>query len=254
VRAGQVGREAAAYDRGTELNEGLAEYVELRATGRAVTLPAGELQAAQVRERAYKTGAAVGQLLDRILPDWRAALDASPSSVQSLDSLLMRAVRNNVAGRAPCAETIDESNFEMDSARHAIAALSAQQAHERTAFLTRSGWQLLIESAGAPLFPQGFDPLNVIRLGGTEVLHTRFVKLGNAAGTMSTFDRAALTEGVGPHPLFNGVRVVTVTGMAAPVVVSDSAGVLLVHATGVEVRLRGARADTTGQTIHVRLP
>ncbi|MGH9748582.1 MAG: hypothetical protein ACRD6R_01485 [Candidatus Polarisedimenticolia bacterium] len=47
----------AAYERGTELNEGLAAYVEMRvAGGRSVDRPPTEFGPAEVRRRAYATG------------------------------------------------------------------------------------------------------------------------------------------------------------------------------------------------------
>ncbi len=47
------------------------------------------------------------------------------------------------------------------------------------AFLGRPGWKLEIASA-QPLWPQGFDPLNVTLVARGEILHRRWVKLGNA--------------------------------------------------------------------------
>jgi hypothetical protein len=122
---------------------------------------------------------------------------------------------------------------------------------DRTALLARPGWRVVIDADAAPLFPQGFDPLNVSRVSATEVLHTRFLKLGNDRGTVELLGQAALTEGrAGQHPLFNGVRRVTIPGVSA-MSVRDSAGVLLVQANGLQARLRGMTADTTGTTVSV---
>jgi hypothetical protein len=94
--------------------------------------------------------------------------------------------------------------------------------------------------------------MNVSRARPTEVLHTRFLKLGNDRGTIELLGQPALTEGrAGEHPLFAGVRRVTIAGIAAPLTVRDSAGTLLIEATGVHARLRGATADTAGTTISV---
>jgi hypothetical protein len=68
----------AAYERGTELNEGLASYVEMRAAGRrGVELPAAEFAPAEVRKRAYATGLALALLLDRFTPGWPASFAAN---------------------------------------------------------------------------------------------------------------------------------------------------------------------------------
>jgi hypothetical protein len=129
----------------------------------------------------------------------------------------------------------------------------AERARARSEYLARPGWRLVVELPDAPFFPQGFDPLNVTRLSPTEILHTRFLKLRGTAGTVEVLNGTALTEGAaGQHPLFNGVRRVTLAGLTTPPVVRDSAGVLVVDGTGIVIRLMGARADTSGQSVVFR--
>src|SRR3954469_12515576 len=69
-----VGPAAAAYERGTELNEGLAQYVERRAAGLRVGLDSVDVSAVLVRQRAYAVGTALASALDRAKPGWRDAL------------------------------------------------------------------------------------------------------------------------------------------------------------------------------------
>ncbi|HEX6693804.1 MAG TPA: hypothetical protein VF035_03775, partial [Longimicrobiales bacterium] len=93
---------AVAYERGTELNEGLATYVERLATGKwnDASLRSGFPPDA-VRQKAYETGAAMGRLLDRLDPAWPQVLERSDST--PLDVLLDRAA--SVPGAVACAFT-----------------------------------------------------------------------------------------------------------------------------------------------------
>ncbi len=249
-----IGEGAAAYERGTELNEGLARYVQLRALGRPAVLPTDDFPPDQVRARAYEIGAAIGQVLDRAVPTWRDTLEyAAPASNLSLVALIARAAGDWSAAPPAlrCAESPADSAAGVERARADVGALVQRREQDRAALLARPGWRIVIDADASPLFPQGFDPLNVSRVSATEVLHTRFLKLGNDRGTVELLGQAALTEGrAGQHPLFAGVRRVTIPGLSA-VAVRDSAGVLVVQAKGLQARLRGAAADTTGTTISV---
>jgi hypothetical protein len=122
----------------------------------------------------------------------------------------------------------------------------------RHEFLEAGGWSLVLETAD-PLFPQGFDPWNVQRVSASEVLHTRWVKLGNASGSVEVLDRRCLTEGAGKHPLFEGVRRATITGLPAEPRVDETNGVVKISADGLTLEFRGARVTRSGQTVTVTL-
>ncbi len=109
-----------------------------------------------------------------------------------------------------------------------------------------------MESEGEPLWPNGFDPLNVRLVGPGEVLHGRWVKLANKAGQIEVFDRRSLTLAVGPHPLFQGVRRLTVTGLPEPSA-SESKGAVRLSAPGISLQMKGARIDTSGTTLRIVL-
>ena len=93
------------YERLSELNEGLAAYVQLRASGESsVRIPAEEFPPAAVRLRVYTIGPALALLLDRLSPGWQQSLEADDR--QTLDGMLEQAV--NRAGEpvsATCAFT-----------------------------------------------------------------------------------------------------------------------------------------------------
>lgn len=244
-----VGAAAAAYERGTELNEGLAQYVERLANGAMPVLDAADPPASQVRQRAYDVGAAIAGTLDRLRPDWRDALERS-AGAPPLDSILTDAV--SMSPSAACAPAAAQRMRWAAQAGADVHALVAERARARDEYLGRGGWRVIVDAEVAPLFPARFDPLNVTRLSATEILHTRFLKLQGPRGTVDVLGGSALTEGVpGQHPLFAGVRRVTIAGLASPPSMSDSADVLKVAAAGVVIRLRGAKADVAGQTVRV---
>ncbi|MEP7001460.1 MAG: hypothetical protein ABI969_13330, partial [bacterium] len=58
ARFARLGAAAAAYERGSELNEGLAQYVERRSIGRAPALPVQDYPSERVRDRVYASGEA----------------------------------------------------------------------------------------------------------------------------------------------------------------------------------------------------
>lgn len=209
----------AAYERGTELNEGLATYVQYQADGRkTVTFPTGGFEAADVRSRAYVTGAVFARLLDRIDTEWRDPFDADGR--QSLDE----ALRSKLASRGTkpsdrCEFTDTEILSANERALRDVAVIAATRNERRARFDERKTWRLVIKAAdGKPLWPQGFDPLNVERLQGG-ILHTRFLRLGNDQGHVETIDTGdvdieAFTVGAGTHPLFNGIREVSIVGLS----------------------------------------
>jgi hypothetical protein len=245
---------SATYERQSELNEGLPTYVEYRAIGEAGAdvLPAEEFAPEAVRQRAYRTGAALALLLDRVFPDWRATLVQNDSA--SLDSMLTAAVATQPGVARVCALPSEETMRIRTTAAADIETLRDRRGEQRREFLGRAGWRIVISAGATPLFPQGFDPLNVHLLAPDVVLHTRFLKLGNDGSSIEILGRASLTEAAGAHPLFNGVRTLTVTGLAEEPAVAEGSGTVMITGDGVTAEMRGAVVERSGQTITVRIP
>jgi hypothetical protein len=241
----------ATYERLTELNEGLAAYVEHLAAGAGpLALPAEEFPPAAIRQRTYMTGPALALLLDRHRPGWQQDLEADDS--QPLDVLLASALGESVQ---PAEITLDEIAAADAAASADVAALAAERAARRAAFESRPGWRVVIEAApGEPLQLRGFDPLNVV-LVDDGVLHARFLSLGHEGGELEAIDEAdadidALTEAAGEHPLYAGVRRVTIAGLAEPEVLAQD-GAVTARAPGLTVSFRGARAESSGHTVTI---
>jgi hypothetical protein len=182
-------------------------------------------------------------LLDRFAPGWDAAIDSS-----SLDEMLLERI-----GRGK-ASTFDARETETARAKASdeVDRLLADRERKDREYRAAPGWSLEFVAGKEPLWPQGFDPLNVAVLAKGEVLHTRWIKLGNGSGALEVLGRPALTEAAGEHPLFQGVRRLLVTGIAEPSI-TEHGDSLVIRAEGVSAAIRGS-VDLTGTKAVVRLP
>ncbi len=248
-----LGGAGALYERGTELKEGLARLVESRARGGSSSepvFPENEFAAGDVRSRSYAIGHAFGLLLDRFATGWESDLERGGD--KTLDGLLAQALSARAAGRL-CRFTGRESARALGGAKKSVELSRLTREAIRSDFFGRAGWILIVVAGAEPLVPLGFDPLNVERLGPGEVLHSRWVKLGNSAGTLEVLDARAVSESAGKHPLFEGIRRVTVTGLEREPDVQESASGIAFSAAGVQGEFRRARLERKGRTITVHV-
>jgi len=231
-----------SYERGIEAFEGTAMYVEYRAAKRTVKLPAWGFPVEAVRRRAYFTGLAWALLLDRFDPNWSQGFAEDTSRYLDKDlgerlkclfklpSCVLSSIERKHIGEA-CRRDLRQWEVAGDSLEAALRSAP--------------GRCLAIETdPGGPLEPIGFDPMNIRRLRRC-LLHTRFLELRNCAGTFSVLDNTVLTEAVGPHPLFNGIRRVEVPGLAQEPDVQIDADSVIVEMPGIMVRFREAEVEKT---------
>jgi hypothetical protein len=211
-----IGATAAKYERDSELNEGLATYVQHRVDGIPVALR--EFRPDQIRDRVYESGLALATLLDCHDPHWRETLETGDT--RALDEILATALN-------------PPTNVEDD-----VRAIREARAHRKHEFLNTKGWTVIIE-ANEPFFPSRFDPLNVHIVAKGEVLHTRHLQLSGNAGTLEVLDRAVLTEAAGAHPLFNGVKRIVLTGLRTKPELKDGT----LRAEGLTADLGGAKVE-----------
>ena len=201
--------------------------------------------AAALRDRVYASGLVIALLLDRLAPGWAKKLVTDPGA--SLDGMLQAQAGNP---SAECDISAARRRAENERAARDITALHASRIAELEEFSDSTGWRVIIESV-APLWPQGFDPLNVEVLAPGAVVHRRFVKLGNDAATVEVLNAKALTHAAGPHPLFNGASRIIVRIAAAPQVNVDGARTTI-SAPGLQATLQHASTTQDGNTLIVR--
>ena len=250
-RFDQIDSAFAAYERGIELMEGTATYVEYKVAGQTEPdLPVEGFAPEDVRSRAYTTGVALALLLDRFDLGWRERFEAHES--QCLDSALGEAL-HMVRKSSECRFAESELTEIARVARADIETLLVEQARRRAQFESAPGWQLVVEADKArPLWPQGFDPSNVCRVKAG-LLHTRFLRLGNETGTLEVMGDTVLTEGVGPHPLFNGIHRLMLTGLEDEPEVGGQQEHVVVSLPTFRMEFRGASVQKSGKQVCVRL-
>ncbi len=245
--------EHAAYERKSELNEGLAQYVQWRALAAtdARAVPDSMPMPGAVRAHAYHAGPAWGRLLDRFAPQWQGALEREDTL--ALDQLLARAVGRVETERPRCGLTNDQRRDIEDGAARASTELALGRRIQWQGFANASGPRLEIVADAAPLWPHGFDPLNVLLVAPGQLLHARFVKAGNDHGVIEVLGRKSMTTSAGAHPLFNGMRALTVTGLDSAFVVRTAGDTVVIDAPGVRGRFVRARVEHAGDTTRVLL-
>lgn len=213
------------FENGTELQEGLATYIERKSLGLAGTdFPAEEFAPEDLRGRCYISGCAWAQLLDRFAPDWKAGL--AEEEGRPLDVTLARALGNH-AGHGPGkGYTAQELEAEEKRAELDTEELLRRRTCKRTGFGQGRSWRLTLHCT-TPWMVRGLDPSNISLLGGGEVLHSRYLRLeegGCAAdGTAGTGvaellgGGEAITVSSGTNPLYDGIREVSFALAEQPV-------------------------------------
>ncbi len=239
-----------AYERGIEVGEGTATYVEYKAAGRkSPELPPAGFGLEDVRSRAYITGVAWALLLDRFRPGWREGFADDSGRFPDIE---LASVLRGVEGSPECrlAEALVAEHSRRAQAE--VAGFLASISLQRKLFESASGWRLIIETdKKSPLWPKGYDPLNIRRVKDG-LLHTRFLKLGNEKGCLEVMGGAVLTEGVGPHPILNGVHRLILAGLEKEPKIEVRDGRVVVDLPFFSADFHGAAVEKSGKTLFMR--
>jgi len=230
---------AAEYEKCIELIEGTAHYVQSLAEDNPglLAIPADGYAAEGVRLRAYATGNAIGVLLDRLGVAWKETLNDEPGH---LDDMLRDALSNERV--VPVSFTMEEDAVLTAQAREIAVKYHERLQSLRELFDGQTGISVIVQSDDEPLFPRGFDPMNILVLSRSEMLHLRFLRLGNSTGMLEVLDRMSTTTSSGNHPLFEGVRTLIVRGLPEPEVQEIDNAVTL-SAEGFTAQFRNARIE-----------
>lgn len=201
--------ECAAFERGTELSEGLAQYVEYRALGRArAEVPLAGWAPDQVRLACYALGAVMARLLDEVMPEWPRRVGAAPS----LDALLAEALADTEAAQ----DFTPAEHRAIGAAAHRDNAAAERDRQNRLASLSSAGGPRVIVRAATPLRPLGLDPSNCRQLDARQLLHTRWLHVGSERLDIEMLGGQALTRAAGEHPLYSGFAEVVLFGATVP--------------------------------------
>jgi len=205
----------SAFEDDAELNEGLAQYALVRSLQLWQDDPAfpwrvgaerviaselihldSLLETGQrsVRLRFYRTGAAMGLLLDALAGGrWKRRLMEEDIA---LDDLLAE-----VAGSGSARSVAELRQVVAPDLEHRAAAAVRDLARRRSALRdslrTRAGVRVTLTTDSARLNQCGFDPQNTLVTSSGEVLHTRWLRLCQGEHVVAEFETPVVELGEG---------------------------------------------------------
>lgn len=202
ARHRRLGSDLAQYEQMTEMNEGLAQYVQIRAllvAARDGVVPwhdsarsaarvelelLGDLLqhgSQSVRRRFYATGTGLGLLLDGLSDDWKGRLMRERLTIQEL---LAEVSGYRIGEQALVAAARAEFDWDAVAALARRSTDEVAQRHRRQMdeSLEKPGILLVLssDSLSRPISQCGFDPQNLLQVDDDLLLHTRWLRLCGA--------------------------------------------------------------------------
>lgn len=232
------------YEREIELVEGTANYVEDLVAARNPK-PAEALEALRpggVRATFCESGCGIASLLDRVCQGWKEILERG--GLTYLDELLA-AEADGISSARFGPSTLRKARTWAERKRAELVETRKRLLRE---YVGRPGWSLEIQVLD-PLWPTGFDPMNLVRLDERKVLHRRWLRLTGKVGDVECLARPCLTEAFGDHPLFQGVRRLLFTGLGREPSLKRKGSRVEIVAEGVHLRLEGMEITSSYRRI-----
>ena len=177
------------FERELERIEGTAFFVEGRVKEEAFVLSEEDFAPQDVAQRCAVIGQAWMELLTRF----------ASQSVRQLKTEYIDVLLKPIAKTAPERPlTFSILEYERERASQDIETLKLLRETTRLEFFNGVGFLLEI-TLGVALQPQGFDPLKLEALESGEVLHHRYLRLGDANGWLEILGVSCITFGA-DHP------------------------------------------------------
>jgi hypothetical protein len=250
MRYASLNEACIAYERGIELVEGTAQYVQMKASGSGIEkyMKDEMLQPDKVRARGYVTGAMICLLLDRFHPAWQEELTINNANY--LDVILKNSLSR--PGEA-CAFDEDYMSRQSLAANRAVDEYLLKKLKTLDDFLGKPGFKVVFDCGNSPLMPAGFDPMNMEKVSQNELLHKRWLKLTNNNAAIEILNIESLSQGLGGHPMFNGVRQVIITGLNALPDIHETEGKIEFKTENISAEIEQADMEMKGKTLIIRL-
>jgi hypothetical protein len=250
MRYASVSEACIAYERGIELVEGTAQYVQAKASGSGIEKYMTEemLQPDRVRARGYITGAMICLLLDRLHPAWK-------EEIKIKDANYLGVILKNTLSKSgdACAFDQDDMNRQSLAANRAVDEYLLKKLKALDNFLGKPGFKVVFDCGNNPLMPAGFDPMNMEKVSQNELLHRRWLKLTNNNAAIEILNIESLSQGLGGHPMFNGVRQVIVAGLNALPDIHKTEGKIEFKTENISAEIGQADMEIKGSTLFIRL-
>ncbi len=278
-RQRRLGPGVAEFEAMAELNEGLAQYIELRArellSDRAGGASDGALpeildgldrlimdRERSFRLRFYRTGPAIAVLLDRLSgPDWKEQLVEADMTLQDALAWVSGYRERELVTRRAAAADLHADSLAAVAARQLTDLRQRRQAMVDSV-MSRPGLRLRVETAavgGAGLC--GMDPQNLLQVGDGTLIHTRYVRpcAGRAfqaqleTAVVHDRDAGVLRAVIGPEPEVRIQAGDTTVDPASLSAEATSVEDLRIEAPGVTVRAARAELVRHGAELMVRV-
>ena len=190
-RLGALASRHSVYERELARFEGLAEYIEYLASGRAPfeDVPAVGFAPKGVREAGYFEGRWMAGVLDRLDSGWKDDMEAG--RFRFLEERLEEVLRGGPPARG-------FTRYEMRSLRETAVAAVRKKGAERKKrlknFESRLGTCVEFVAGAIPLRLEMFDPLSMEALEQGKMMHGRWIVLKHEDGVVEIVDRPCMTE------------------------------------------------------------
>lgn len=258
-RSAKLSEDHRSFETALELQEGTAVYMGRSAIGIADdTEKLREDRGPEgIRWRCYETGSAIAVVLDRLLPEWKQALDAEPET--TFTELLEIAIAGR--GAAPATFTTEEFNAVSDRAQAAMSDLKGERAALYEDFSGR-GKRVVVRLADEDeqLGTGRFNPMAVEVLDHGEVLQTHFLTADHSRGELNLknprYVRGSLdgvvaltTPASQEHPFLYGYRRIAISGFSGDPTVVHNGNAVTIEAEGLKLEFNGATIESTDEEL-----
>lgn len=220
-RQNELDRRFVEFEKGAELNEGLAEYAGTKAVilgmdsskAKMINVPFSNMDSRDflmkkykkldsinrigknVRLKFYYTGSAQGLLLDRLMPNWKTAVQMKSIAVQDL---LKESVSQKTAQQNEINKILKKYNYKniLVEEEKAVEKRKIQNLALLKKTLNQKGKRVIIDFSSLNRLEniQFFDPMNVTNVKPNVRVHTRMVRFGFADTFKAHFTQAVVED------------------------------------------------------------
>jgi hypothetical protein len=220
------------YEKDLQRTEGLSDYIERVARGldplNASNMTNGIVPAG-IRDLGYVEGRWIAMILDKLRPDWKAALEKN-------DMLFLEDILRETVNASP-GETRSFEAAEVEAMKAAaeadISSWRQKKKAEQEAYAARPGYRLEIDASARPLTIRIFEPLEIELLEDGGVFHRMIFAAGNDTGSLRIADHPCLTW------FDNSLRVtrLVVNGLKQAPDVVEGGNKLILKTDGISIEL-----------------
>jgi len=180
------------YEKDLMRTEGLSDYIERVARGldplNASNMTNG-IAPAGIRDLGYVEGRWIAMILDKLRPDWKAALEKD-------DTLFLEGILRETVNASP-GEVRSFGAAEVEAMKAAaeadISTWQKKKKAEIETYAARPGYRLEIDASARPLSIRIFEPLEIELLEDGGVFHRMIFAAGNETGNLRIADHPCMT-------------------------------------------------------------